>query len=107
MKDVKQQTGYPTIDRPWDKYYEKEFKEEDIPNMSIYQLALESNKENMQKTALDMRVSKNDFAKGIKLSYQGLFDRIDESSKASKIIGLKQDEIVPFILPNVPEARVL
>ena len=61
----------------------------------------------MQKTALDMRVSKNDFAKGIKLSYQGLFDRIDESSKASKIIGLKQDEIVPFILPNVPEARVL
>ena len=107
MKDVKQQTGYPTIDRPWDKYYEREFREEDIPNMSIYQLALEANKENMNKTALDMRVSKNDFAKGIKISYGGLFDRIDESSKASKIIGLKQDEIVPFILPNVPEARIL
>lgn len=100
-------TGYPTIDRPWSQYFERTFDEAEIPNKSIYQVALEANKENMDNVALDMRVSKNDFSQGIKMSYRDLFKRIDKSADASHVIGIKKDEIIPLILPNVPEARIL
>lgn len=100
-------TGYPSIDKPWLKYYEREFDESEIPDMSIYQLALLSNKDNMNKTAIDLRTGANDYEKGIKISYGTLFKRILMDAKAESIIGVKKNEIVPFILPNVPEARIL
>ena len=105
--ELQQPVGYPSIDKPWLKYYDRDFSEDEIPNKSIYQFALESNIDNMNKTAIDMRISKNDFSKGIKLSYKDLFNAIEKSGKASSAIGVRQDEIVPFILPNVPEARIL
>lgn len=100
-------TGYPTVDRPWEKYFDKKFDESDIPNKSIYQVALDANKQNMDNIALDMRVSKNDFSQGIKMSYKEFFKRIGKSADASHVIGIKKDEIIPIILPNVPEARIL
>lgn len=107
FKNRKEKTGYPTIDRPWDVYTEGKFDEtKDIPNLSIYQLALETNKNNMDQVALDMRTSQNDFAKGIKITYENLFTRIKNSAKSSTVIGIKPDEIVPLVVPNLPEARI-
>lgn len=101
-------TGYPSIDKPWLKYYDTDFDESQIPEMSIYQLAYESNKDNLDDTAIDMRISKNSFKKSMaKISYDNFFKRIEMSAKASSVIGIKEDEIVPIILPNVPEARIL
>lgn len=99
--------GYPSVDRPWLKYYDRQFNENDIPDMSIYQLAYNSNISNMDSTAIDLRSSMNDYNKGIKISYKTFFKRIMMSAKSSKVLGIKKDEIVPFILPNVPEARIL
>lgn len=100
-------TGYPTVDRPWDVYTKGDFDpEKDIPNMSIYQLALESNKENMKNVALDLRTSKNDFSKGLKITYENLFSRVDDSAKSSTVIGIKPDDIIPLVVPNLPEARI-
>lgn len=99
--------GLASVEKPWMKYYEGKFKKEDIPNMSIYQLVREKNEQSGDKTALDIRTSKNDFKRGIKISYDKLFNRIEESAKASKAIGIKTDEIVPVILPNIPEARIM
>ena len=101
-------TGYPSIDKPWLKYYDTDFDESQIPEMSIYQLAYESNKDNLDDIAIDMRISKNSFKKSMaKISYDKFFNRIEMSAKASSVIGIKEDEIVPIILPNVPEARIL
>ena len=101
-------TGYPSIDKPWLKYYDVDFDESQIPEMSIYQLAYESNKDNLDETAIDMRISKNSFKRSMaKISYDKFFKRIEMSAKASSAIGIKEDEIVPIILPNVPEARIL
>ena len=101
-------TGFASIDKPWLKYYDRLFSEEDIPEMSIYQLALKSNKENMNDIALDLRLSKNHFKKSLaKMSYGEYFNKIDLSSKASKTFNIKTNDIVPILLPNVPEARVL
>ena len=97
----------PSSEMPWLKYYDRKFQESDIPNESIYQFALKSNVNNMDNVALDVRVSASDYKKGVVLTYQNLFDRIKASSKSSFKLGIKKDEIIPIILPNIPEARVV
>ena len=100
-------TGYASIDMPNLKYYDRTFSSEDIPNKSIYQTAFDENNDNMNSVAMDMRVSSNDFQKGIKMTYNKFFKRIDNSAKASVALGIKKDEIIPVILPNLPEARIM
>ena len=97
----------PSVEKPWMKYYDGEFKEEDIPDISIYQFARERNKGNEKNTALDIRSGKNDFKKGIQISYETLFKRIEKSAISSRFLGIETDEIVPVLLPNIPEARVM
>ena len=105
--EIKTKKGLPSVEQPWLKYYDGEFREEDIPDMSIYQFAKEHIKGKENQTALDVRMGKNDFKRGIKTSYKTLFDKIETSAKSSKLIDIKTDEIVPIILPNIPEARVM
>ena len=92
---------------PWLKYYDRKFSESDIPNESIYQFALKSNQNNMDNVALDVRTSADNFNRGYVLTYQNLFDRIKDSSKSSFKLGIKRDDIIPIILPNIPDARVV
>ena len=97
----------PSEEMPWLKYYDSLFDENELPKKSIYQLAKDANKYNMNKVAIDLRTSSNDYSKGIKITYKEFFDKINTNAKASSIIGISKDEIVPIILPNVPEARTL
>lgn len=97
----------PSEEMPWLKYYDSLFDENELPKKSIYQLAEDANKYNMDKVAIDLRTSSNDYSKGIKITYKDFFDKINTNAKASSIIGISKDEIVPIILPNVPEARTL
>ena len=52
-----------------------------------------------------MRLSANGFNDGLKITYRDFFNRIENMAKASYALGVKPDEIVPIILPNLPEAR--
>lgn len=97
----------PSEEMRWTKYYNKEFNESDIPNKSIYEYAYENNIDNMDNIAFDIRSSQDNFSAGIKLTYQNVFDRINDCAKASKIMGINNNDLVPLILPNVPEARIL
>lgn len=103
----KNKTGYGSIDKPWMKYYEGEFDESDIPEMSIYQFLKKNTIEKKEQVAIDLRISKNDFKRGVKLSYGDFHRLIDKSARAATNIGIKANEIVPLILPNIPEARVM
>ncbi len=106
-------TGKPSIDKPWSKYYigsgftKEEIEHPDIPKKSIYQLAKEMNKDNGKKVALDVRLAANHYKKGIEITYEEYFKRCEKSAKSSRHIGIKKDEIVPILVPNVPEARIL
>ena len=44
-------TGYPSIDRPWLKYYSEEAIHAKVPECSMYQYLVEKNKENSEQTA--------------------------------------------------------
>lgn len=101
----KEMTGYASIDKPWLKYYDLKSNEIELPEMSMYEFAKSSNRDNMKNVALDVRMSANGFKKGIKITYGNFFKSVEDMGKASKKLGIKEDEIVPLILPNVPEAR--
>ncbi len=45
-------TGYPSIDKPWRKYYRKECLENDVPNGSMYDYVWESNKHRLDEPML-------------------------------------------------------
>lgn len=102
---MKEKTGYPSIDKPWMKYYDLKGEKLFLPKKSIYELAYEENKDNLNSVAIDMRSSKNNFKSGIKITYNDFFKKIENMAQASKVLGINKNEIVPLIVPNIPEAR--
>ncbi|MCR5736122.1 MAG: acyl--CoA ligase [Eubacterium sp.] len=82
-------TGYPSIDKPWLKYYSEEAKNPKFPECSIYEFLYERNKEHPSDYAL------NYFGK--KITYRELFSMIDEVAKAFNAIGVKPGEVVSIV----------
>ena len=72
----------------------------------MYELVYEHNKGNMSKIAIDMRIGANNFNKGITITYKEFFARIQKCANSAHMIGIKENNIVPIILPNLPEARI-
>lgn len=101
----KEKTGYASVDKPWLEHYDYNLIRDEIPSQTIYSLAYEMNKNNLGNVALDVRMSKNDFKQGLKITYRDLFNRSRLVARALKELGVKDDEIIPLIVPNVPEAR--
>lgn len=106
MPTEKKLTGYPSIDKPWLKYYDATFDEKNLPQKTMYELAFEQNERNMSNVAIDVRMSANNFDKGITITYKEFFARIRKCANAANVLGVKKDDIIPIILPNVPEARI-
>ena len=46
-----EETGFPSIDKPWMKYFRKEAVNIQIPHMTMYQFAWEKSKENLKEVA--------------------------------------------------------
>ena len=103
----KELTGYPSIDKPWLKYYDKEVLEVEIPDMSIYQIIKKNNSGRPKKIALDLRNSSNNFEKGVTITYGEFFKRTENIAKSYFQLGVKPDEIVITVLPNIPESRMI
>lgn len=92
-------TGHPSIDKPWLKYYTKEQIQADMPQMSAYRYLFEKNKKYLSRTALSYY--------GRKIIFDELFNKIEETAKALKTIGVKENDIVTISMPNTPEAAYL
>ncbi len=100
-------TGYASIDKPWLKYYEQGVDKTTIPNKSIYQMVKESNQKRLDKIAIDFRSSSNDYKSGIKITYDKYFKRMEDIARSYSTLGLKPNDILITILPNIPESRML
>lgn len=94
-----QLTGYPSIDKPWLKFYTEENILKDFDKMSIYQLMHSMNIGHEKEIAI------NYF--GRRISYGELEKNIDIVSKALLNLGVKSGDIVMMSLPNIPEAEYL
>ncbi len=92
-------TGYASIDKPWLKYYTEEQIKTGMPKMTAYQYLYHQNSKYLGRTALSYY--------GRKISFNELFYRIEETAKALKAMGVKENDIVTISMPNTPEAVYL
>ena len=91
--------GHASIDKPWLKYYTTEQIKTNIPRMSAYSYLYQQNNKYLGRTALSYY--------GRKITFEELFAKIEETAKALKSMGVKENDIVTISMPNTPEAVYL
>lgn len=92
-------TGYPHIDRPWQKYFKQELFDGGYPEGSVYDYVYEMNKDRLNETAISYF--------GKKISYGNLFGRVDRCAKALINVGIKKGAIVSICMLMCPEVAEL
>lgn len=88
-------TGYASIDMPWLKEYGDKDKEISFPKMSMKEYLYKCNKNNENLVAI------NYF--GRKITYKELFQKIEETKKSLKNMGIKNNDVVSIASPFLPE----
>lgn len=89
-------TGYPSIDKPWLKYYSEEAINAQIPQCTIYQNIYNHNKDYPNDVAL--------LFFGKKITYKHLFYEVNRVEKAFIAQGIKLGDNVALCVPATPEA---
>lgn len=95
----KENTGYPSIDKPWMKYYDASLLNYDFPKMNIYDYLKSKISGYENYTAITYF--------GRKISYKQLFDYIDEAAKALYSLGVRAGSRIMYLMPNIPETAFL
>ena len=95
MGQTKELTGYPSIDKPWMKYYSEEAQNAKVPECTIYEYLWENNKEHLEDVAL--------IYFGRKITYRELFENIDKLACVYSEEGIGVGDIVTIIAPSIPE----
>ena len=82
----------------WDKFYPKDKRTVEVPNMSLYEFIYEENKNRLSNIAI------NYFNK--KMTYRELFEQIDLCAKAMRSQGIREGDVVSVCMANTPEAVI-
>ena len=91
----KKLTGYPSIDKPWLKYYSEEAINALLPQCTLYDYLWDNNKYHMDDVAL------NYFDR--KITYGKLFENIKKTANGFFSIGVREGDIVTVFSVNTPE----
>ena len=94
--EEKKLAGYPSVDKPWLKYYTDEAINAKIPECTIYQNIYNHNKDYPNDAAL--------LFFGKKISYKKLFAEVEKVEKAFIAQGVKRGDNVALCVPATPEA---
>lgn len=92
-------TGYPSIDKPWLKYYTAEDLAIQVPKCTIYQNIYERNKDFPDDVAI--------LYYGNRIRYKTLFSKVEICAKALRQIGIHSGDCVTLCTAGVPEAICL
>ena len=98
-RQTDRQTGYPSIDKPWLKYYSEEAINAPLPEDTIYTHIKERSGDKLQRTAINYY--------GRNISYQTLFEKIDSVASALENMGMHTGTIVSVCMLNSPETIYL
>ena len=91
-------TGYPSIDRPQEKYYRSNPVKQIKTDQSVYDLVFSSNKDKMDSFALSYL--------GTEFTYRELKEKVDALARAFMISGFTIGDTVLMGLSNTPEAII-
>ena len=94
----KKLTGYPSIDKPWLKYYSEKTINDSLPEYTLFEYLWENNKNHLDHAAF------NYF--GNKISYGELFWLIERAANGFSSIGVREGDIVTVFSINTPETIV-
>jgi len=89
MSREKEMTGYPSIDKPWLKYYSEQAINASLPECTVYDNILRNNLEHQENAALEYF--------GNKITYSELFENVEKTQKAFEALEIcKGDRVVMF-----------
>ena len=88
-------TGYPSIDKPWLKYYTEEAIQSRVPECTMYEYIRDNNKDHLEDIALVYF--------GRKISYKRLISTIDQTAAAFAELGIKRGDVVSIQSLSVPQ----
>lgn len=88
-------TGYPSIDKPWLKYYSEEILKKEFPQCTAYELLYQSNVQYMDNIALSYL--------GTDINFRNLFTGIEKTAKALNALGVSENDIVVMVTATIPE----
>ncbi len=91
-------TGYPSIDKPWLKWYRKEPERYIKDNQTIYEMVFGENKDNLESPAIEYL--------GQVWSFNRLKQETDKAASAFYKSGLRGGDVVLVGVSNCPEAIV-
>ncbi len=95
----KELTGYPSVDKPHTRFYRKDPIRDININQTIYELVFNTNKDNMNASALEYM--------GSIWSFDQLKEETDKAANAFHAYGLKMGDCVLCGLSNCPEAVIV
>ena len=93
--EEKELTGYPSIDKPWLKYYSEEAIKATLPKCTIYEYMFANNKSYLNERIINYV--------GRWITYRELFQNIDEIATVFLKEGICEGDIVTIIAPSIPE----
>ena len=91
-----QNTGYPSIDKPWRKFFTDEVLNAELPKQTMFEYIYEANKDYEDQIAIEYLDMKP-------VTYGQLWEHIETVAKSLTALGVKPGEIVTVAMPNTPE----
>lgn len=88
-------TGYPSIDKPWNQFYEGVERKDLFLNTTPYIGLIKNNKNHLTETAIEYF--------GAKISYGKLFENINRVAKSLEKLGVKNGDFVTICSTTTPE----
>ena len=98
MDKVKETFKKITHKKAWDKFYKKNERKIEVPNLSVYEYLRECNKDNMDAIAI------NYFNKTMTFKY--FFGEVNLCAKALRSQGIRPGDVVTVLMANTPEAVI-
>jgi len=99
MPTEQSRTGYPSVDKPWLKYYSEKELNYTIPECKIVDNLYKYIDKYENEIALEFM--------NVKVSYAELKQRIESVAKSLKELGVKDGDTISVCLPNMPETVYL
>jgi len=95
----KELTGYPSIDKPWLKYYSEEAITTPLPELTMYEYIFSINQNNLNRIALNYY--------GTNISYGKMFKQIALIAGGLERAGVKAGDVVTVAMINSLETIML
>lgn len=96
MKCRESYAGYPSIDKPWLKYYDEEALERvKVSEVPIYEHLRRSCEMYPNDVAIEYL--------GKKITYGELLKEVDKTAQSFRSLGVTKGDVVAVVLPNIPQ----